>query len=50
MDQLNELGVDYAQGYYLGKPQPCNFTSPSFAEVLGDFTVNSLAFEAKLAS
>jgi EAL domain-containing protein (putative c-di-GMP-specific phosphodiesterase class I) len=50
MDKLNELGVDYAQGYYLGKPQPCNFTSPSLAEVLGDFTVNSLAFEAKLVS
>jgi EAL domain-containing protein (putative c-di-GMP-specific phosphodiesterase class I) len=50
MDKLNELGVDYAQGYYLGKPQPCNFTSPSLADVWEDFTVNSLAFEAKLVS
>ncbi|PSB40469.1 diguanylate kinase, partial [filamentous cyanobacterium Phorm 6] len=49
MDKLNELGVDYAQGYHLGKPQPCNFTSPILEEVLGEFPVNSLAFEAKLA-
>ncbi|MBD1810802.1 EAL domain-containing protein [Microcoleus vaginatus DQ-U2] len=49
MDKINELGVDYAQGYHLGKPQPCNFTSPILEEVLGEFPVNSLAFEAKLA-
>ncbi|MEG4799628.1 EAL domain-containing protein [Microcoleus sp. ARI1-B5] len=50
MDKLKELGVDYAQGYYLGKPQPCNFVSPNLEEVLEEFSVNSLAFEAKLAS
>jgi diguanylate cyclase (GGDEF)-like protein/PAS domain S-box-containing protein len=50
IDKLKELGVDYAQGYYLGKPQPCNFASPNLEEILGDFSVNSLAFEAKLAS
>ena len=22
LDQLRELGVDYAQGYHLGRPQP----------------------------
>jgi len=49
MDKLKELGVDYAQGYYLGKPQPCNFASPNLEGVLGDFPVNSLAFEGKLA-
>ncbi len=50
MDKLKELGVDYAQGYLLGKPQPCNFGYPSLEGVLGEFSVNSLAFEAKLAS
>ena len=50
MDKLKELGVDYAQGYYLGKPQPCNFRYPSLEGVMGEFSVNSLAFEAKLAS
>lgn len=50
IDKLQELGVDYAQGYYLGKPQPCNFRYPSLEGVLGEFSVNSLAFEAKLAS
>ena len=50
MDKLKELGVDYAQGYFLGKPESCNFGYPSLEEVLGNFPVNSLAFEAKLAS
>ncbi|MEG3885355.1 EAL domain-containing protein [Microcoleus sp. herbarium19] len=50
IDKLQELGVDYAQGYYLGKPQPCNFGYPSLEGILGEFPVNSLAFEAKLAS
>ncbi len=50
MDKIKELGVDYAQGYFLGKPQPCNFTSPHIEEVLEDFQVNSLTLEAKLAS
>ena len=50
IDKLQELGVDYAQGYYLGKPQPCNFGYPSLEGVLGEFSVNSLAFETKLAS
>ena len=50
IDKLKELGVDYAQGYFLGKPQPCNFRYPDLEGVLGDFSVNSLAFETKLAS
>ena len=50
MDKIKELGVDYAQGYFLGKPQPCNFTSPHIEEVLEDFQVNPLTLEAKLAS
>ncbi|MEG3979130.1 EAL domain-containing protein, partial [Microcoleus sp. herbarium8] len=50
MDKIKELGVDYAQGYFFGKPQPCNFTSPHIEEVLEDFQVNSLTLEAKLAS
>ncbi|WP_424404392.1 EAL domain-containing protein [Microcoleus sp.] len=50
MDKIKELGVDYAQGYYLGKPQPCNFISPILEGVLGEFPVNSLVLEAKLAS
>ncbi len=50
MDKLKELGVDYAQGYFLGKPQPCNFRYPDLEGVLGEFSVNSLAFETKLAS
>ena len=50
MDKLKELGVDYAQGYFLGKPQPCNFRYPSLEEFSGEFSVNSLAFETKMAS
>ncbi|MEG3859055.1 EAL domain-containing protein [Microcoleus sp. herbarium12] len=50
MDKLKQLGVDYAQGYFLGKPQPCNFGSPSLEGFLSDFSVNSLGFENKLAS
>jgi diguanylate cyclase (GGDEF)-like protein len=50
MDKIKELGVDYAQGYFLGKPQPCNFTSPHIEEVLEDFHVNSLTLERKLVS
>ncbi len=50
MDKLMELGVDYAQGYFLGKPQPCNFRYPSLEGFMGEFSVNSLAFETKLAS
>ncbi|MEG3843976.1 EAL domain-containing protein [Microcoleus sp. herbarium14] len=50
IDKLQELGVDYAQGYFLGKPQPCNFGYPSLEGVIGEFPVNSLAFEVKLAS
>jgi diguanylate cyclase (GGDEF)-like protein/PAS domain S-box-containing protein len=50
MDKLKELGVDYAQGYYLGKPQACNFVSPNLEHLLGEFPVNSLAFKAKKAS
>ena len=49
MDKLKELGVDYAQGYFLGKPQRCNLCSPIAEEVLGEFSVDSLAFEGKLA-
>ncbi len=50
IDKLKELGVDYAQGYYLGKPQPCNFGYPNLEGALGESPVNSLALEAKLAS
>ena len=50
MDKLKELGVDYAQGYFLGKPQPCNFRYSSLDEFSGEFSVNSLAFETKMAS
>jgi diguanylate cyclase (GGDEF)-like protein/PAS domain S-box-containing protein len=50
MDKLKELGVDYAQGYYLGKPQPSNLDSHNLEEILGDFCVNFLAFETQLAS
>jgi diguanylate cyclase (GGDEF)-like protein/PAS domain S-box-containing protein len=50
MDKLNELRVDYAQGYYLGKPQPCNLDSPNLEEKLGEFSVNLLGFETQLAS
>jgi len=49
MDKLKELGVDYAQGYFLGKPQRCNLCSPIAEEVLGEFSVDSLAFKGKLA-
>jgi diguanylate cyclase (GGDEF)-like protein/PAS domain S-box-containing protein len=47
MEKLRELGVDCAQGYYLGKPQPFNLPS---ACVVEEFTLNSLEFETKLAS
>ncbi|MCC3405627.1 MAG: EAL domain-containing protein [Microcoleus sp. PH2017_10_PVI_O_A] len=50
MDKLKELGVDYGQGYYLGKPQNCTVGSPIVEEVLGEFSVDSLDFETKLAS
>jgi len=50
MDKLNELRVDYAQGYYFGKPQPCNLDSPNLEEKLGDFSVNFVGFETQLAS
>ncbi|NJM62739.1 MAG: EAL domain-containing protein, partial [Oscillatoriales cyanobacterium RU_3_3] len=47
MEKLRELGVDCAQGYYLGKPQPFNLPS---ACVVEEFALNSLEFETKLAS
>ncbi|MCC3592058.1 EAL domain-containing protein [Microcoleus sp. PH2017_28_MFU_U_A] len=33
MDKLKELGVDYGQGYYLGKPQTFTFGSPIVAHI-----------------
>ena len=50
MDKLNELRVDYAQGYYFGKPQPCNLDYPNLEGKLGEFSVNLLGFETQLAS
>lgn len=50
MEKLKELGVDYAQGYYLGKPQPFHLiVADSEEEVLGEFPAKSLTFEEKLA-
>ncbi|HLO52303.1 MAG TPA: EAL domain-containing protein [Kamptonema sp.] len=50
MEKLKELGLDYAQGYYLGKPQPFHLIiSSSMGEVLGEFPTKSLTFEKKLA-
>jgi EAL domain-containing protein (putative c-di-GMP-specific phosphodiesterase class I) len=52
MEKLRELGVDYAQGYFVGKPQPLSFSSASLIEeILEEFPVaNSLGLETKLAS
>ncbi|MGL5060606.1 MAG: EAL domain-containing protein [Microcoleus sp.] len=47
MEKLRELGVDYAQGYYFGQPQPLKLPT-NF--VLEDFPINSLGLESKLAS
>ncbi|OCR01884.1 diguanylate kinase [Oscillatoriales cyanobacterium USR001] len=51
MAKLKELGVDYAQGYYLGMPEPFNLiVSPSEGEIVGEFPGRVLTFEEKLAS
>jgi EAL domain-containing protein (putative c-di-GMP-specific phosphodiesterase class I) len=33
MEQLNEIGVDYAQGYGIGKPEPFNDVINQFENV-----------------
>ena len=33
MEQLNEIGVDYAQGYGIGKPEPFNDVISQFDNV-----------------
>lgn len=47
MEKLRELGVDFAQGYYLGQPQPLNLPS---AVMMEEFSINSLGLGTKLAS
>ncbi|MGE5657735.1 MAG: EAL domain-containing protein [Actinomycetota bacterium] len=48
--KLQELGVDYAQGYFLGRPQPFYVTIASNSgEVLGEFHRKTLGLEEKLA-
>lgn len=50
MEKLKELGVDYAQGYYLGKPQPFYLTvSSNPGEIVGEFSLKSFGCEEKLA-
>jgi diguanylate cyclase (GGDEF)-like protein/PAS domain S-box-containing protein len=50
MIKLKELGVDYAQGYFLGMPKPLNLTvSARGGEVVGEFPGRVLTFEETLA-
>ena len=49
-EKLKELGIDYAQGYYLGRPQPFYFPLASNpGEIVGELSLNSFGFEEKLA-
>lgn len=51
LQKLKELGVDYAQGYYLGKPQPFRPTfSSNLDEILGEISPKPLTLKTKLAS
>ena len=50
MLKLKDLGVDYAQGYFLGMPKPLNVTvSARGDEVVGEFPGRVLTFEETLA-
>lgn len=50
MEKLKELGVDYGQGYFLGRPQLCNLKTLNLQEVLEEVTVNSLDLKTQIAS
>ncbi|MBW4682446.1 MAG: EAL domain-containing protein [Microcoleus vaginatus WJT46-NPBG5] len=49
LEKVTQIGIDYAQGYGIAKPEPFNLTNLAGSEdVLGEFPLNKLICEAKL--